>query len=102
MTARVVLIPDTRDTGLVESDTHAAMLDQSGVFTVKDAIRPGEYTLYAFEGVPEGAWTDAEFMKEIEGKGVRVKLGEGDVKTVEIPLIPRPDLTALITRLGMN
>lgn len=102
MTARVVLIPDTRDTGLVESDTHAAMLDQSGVFTVKDAIRPGEYTLYAFEGVPEGAWTDAEFMKEIEGKGVRVKPGEGDVKTVEIPLIPRPDLTALITRLGMN
>ena len=65
-------------------------------------MRPGEYTHYAFEGIPDGAWTDAEFTKEIEGKGVRIKVGEGDTKTVEVALIPRSDIAALLTRLGMD
>lgn len=83
-------------------DTHLGGLDQSGAFVVKEPVRPGEYTLYAFEGVPDGAWTDAEFIKEIEGNGVRIKVGEGDAKTVEVPLIPRSDIAGLLTRLGMD
>lgn len=39
-------------------------------FAVKEVVSPGEYTLYAFEDVPDGAWTDAEFLKGIKGKGV--------------------------------
>jgi hypothetical protein len=69
---------------------------------VKEPVRPGEYTLYAFEGVPDGAWTEAEFIKEMEGRGVRIKVGEGDAKTVELPLIPRSEIAALLTRLGMD
>ncbi len=100
--AQVVLLPETSDADLKSSETRLGVLDQSGAFTVKDAVRPGEYTLYAFEGVPNGAWTDAEFIKEVGGKGVRIKVGEGDVKTVEVPLIPRPDIAALLARLGMD
>lgn len=101
-TPQVVLLPDTSDTELRLYDTHQGALDQSGAFTVKEAVRPGEYTLYAFEGVPDGAWTDAEFIREIEGKGVRMKVGQGDAKTVEVPLTPRSDIAALLTRLGMD
>ena len=99
---QVVLLPDSADAGLRRYDTHAGALDQSGAFVVKEPVRPGEYTLYAFEGVPEGAWTDAEFMKEMDGKGIRIKVAEGDAKTVEVPLIPRSDVAALLTRLGMD
>jgi hypothetical protein len=101
-TPQVVLLPDTPDAGLRRYDTHLGGLDQSGAFVVKEPVRPGEYTLYAFEGVPAGAWTDTEFISEIEGKGVRIKVEEGDAKTAEVPLIPRSDIAALLTRLGMN
>lgn len=101
-TPQVVLLPDTPDAGLRRYNTHLGRLDQSGAFAVKEPVRPGEYTLYAFEGVPDGAWTDSEFIKEIEGKGVRVKVAEGDAKTIEVPLIPRSDIAALLARLGMD
>jgi len=101
-TRRVVLLPDTPDAEPRRYDTHLGAFDQSGAFTVKQPVRPGEYTLYALEGVPDGAWTDAEFIKGIEGKGVGIKVAEGDAKTVEVPLIPRSDLAALLTRLGMD
>jgi Carboxypeptidase regulatory-like domain len=101
-TPQVLLLPDTPDAELRRYDTHLGGLDQSGAFAVKEPVRPGEYTLYAFEGVPDGAWTDAEFIKEIEGKGVRIKVGERDAKTVEVPLIPRSDIAVLLTRLGMD
>ena len=96
-TPQVVLLPDTAG-----HDTYAGVLDQSGEFTVKNAVRPGEYTLYAFEGVPDGVWTDAEFIKAIDGKGVRIKVEEGDAKTVEVPLIPRAEIGPLLARLGIN
>jgi hypothetical protein len=101
-TPQVVLLPDTPDAEVRRCETHLGGLDQSGAFTVKEPVRPGEYTLYAFEGVPDGAWTDLEFIKEIEGKGIRVKVGEGDARTIEVPLIPRSDIAALLTRLGMD
>jgi hypothetical protein len=101
-TPQVVLLPDTFDTELQLYDTHLSVLDQSGAFTVKEAVRPGAYTLYAFEGAPDGVWTDPEFIKEIEGRGVRIKVVEEDAKTVEVPLIPRSDVAALLTRLGMD
>jgi hypothetical protein len=36
------------------------------------------------------------------GKGVRIKVGEGEAKTVEVPLIPRSDIAALLTRLEID
>jgi hypothetical protein len=101
-TPQVVLMPYTSDAGLRHYDTHLGALDQSGEFVVKEPVRPGEYTLYAFEGVPDGAWTDAEFIKEVGGKGVRIKLGSAEAKTVDVPLIPRAEIAPLLTRLGMD
>ena len=47
-------------------------------------------------------WADTVFIKEIEGKGVRIKVEEGEAKAVELPLIPRSDIAALLARLGMD
>jgi hypothetical protein len=99
---QIVLLPDTPDAALRHFDTHLGVLDQSGAFSVKEPVKPGAYTIYAFEGVPDGAWTDAEFMKEMEGKGVRIQVEGRDAKTVELPLIPRSDIAGLLTRLGMD
>jgi hypothetical protein len=101
-TPQIVLLPDTPDAELRRYDTRLGGLDQSGAFAVKEPVRPGEYTLYAFEGAPDGAWTNSELIREIEGKGVRIKVAEGDAKTIEVPLIPRADIAALLTRLGMD
>jgi hypothetical protein len=101
-TAQIVLLPNTSDAESELDETRLGVLDQSGAFTVRDAVRPGEYTLYAFERVPDGAWTNAEFIKGIDGKGVRITVSEGDVKTIEAPLIERSDIAALLIRLGMN
>jgi hypothetical protein len=102
LAAQVVLLPRPSDAGLQLFETRLGVMDQSGAFTLKNAVPPGEYTLYAFEGVPDGAWTDAEFIREIEGKGVRIKVGEREAKTVEVPLIQRSDIAALLARQGMN
>jgi hypothetical protein len=101
-TPQVVLLPDRSDTELKPYDIHVGTVDQSGGFAVKEPVRPGEYMLYAFDGVPDGVWTDAEFMKEIGSKGVHIKVDEGDAKTVDLPLIPRSDIAPLLTRLGMD
>jgi hypothetical protein len=60
---QVVLLPDTADAELRRYDTHLGIFDQSGAFTVKEPVRPGEYILYALQGVPDGAWTDPEFIR---------------------------------------
>ncbi len=99
---QVVLLPDTADSDSKLSETHLGVLDQLNAFAVKDVVRPGGYTAYAFQGVPDGAWTDPEFIKGVESKGVRVAVAEGDVKVIEVPLIPQADLAALLVRLGMN
>jgi len=101
-TPQVVLLPDTPDAEQRRYDTHLGGFDQSGAFTMKEPVRPGEYTLYAFDGVPDGAWADAEFIQGVEGKGVRIKVGERDAKTVEVPLIPQSNIAVLLTRLGMD
>jgi hypothetical protein len=99
---QVVLLPHKSDPGLTPYDTHLGAIDQSGAFTFREPVRPGEYTLYAFCGVPEGVWTDSQFITEIETRGLRLKLEEGDVRTVQLPIIPASDTTPILTRLGMN
>jgi hypothetical protein len=75
--------------------------DQNGVFTIGN-IRPGAYRLLAFENVPDGAWVDAEFWKEIRSKGLQVELSEGDYKSAEVPLVLRAEIAPLLTRLGIE
>ncbi len=98
---RVVLVPDTDSPEEREFGTRPAVRDQNGIFRL-DNLAPGAYRVFAFENVPDGAWIDAEFWKEIRGKGAELSVGEGESKTADAPLVLRSEIAALLSRLGME
>jgi hypothetical protein len=98
---QVILTPDTTDTARREYETHIAVFDQNGVFSL-DAIPPGSYKLYAFEKVPDGVWLDPDFLKEIETKGTAVDAAEDDANTIQLPLILKADTDRVLTKLGIE
>jgi hypothetical protein len=54
--------------------------DATGAFELRDII-PGEYLIYAWSSVPEGAMMDPWFMERYKGKGLPVKVeGNGRLK----------------------
>jgi hypothetical protein len=91
---QVVLIP-------AAGQPRLGTFDQTHQFLFQD-IPPGAYKLYAFDGVPGGAWEDAEFMKEVGSSATDLDLGEGDVKSVEIPVFPKADMARIVKKLGME
>src|SRR5262249_5188655 len=71
--ATVALVPDHRD----RSDYYANIIaDQEGHFRFRN-VRPGDYKLFAWEQVPEYAWMDPDYMRELESKGTAVNVTEG-------------------------
>ncbi len=99
--ARVVLVPDTESSAERAFGTRPAVRDQNGVYSIGN-IAAGAYRLFAFESVPEEAWVDAEFWKEIRSKGVDLRISEGESKNAEVPLMTRPEIAPLLSRLGME
>jgi|HubBroStandDraft_5_1064220.scaffolds.fasta_scaffold15853_2 hypothetical protein len=83
----VVLVPDAK-----HRDRHdlyrTERTDQHGVFKIKQ-IAPGDYALYTWDEVDEGAWEDPDFMRPFEEKkqGEKVTVQERDDKTVNITVI---------------
>jgi hypothetical protein len=61
--------------------------DDEGRFKLT-GLAPGEYKVFAFERVEEGAWQDPEFIRLFEGRGVAVRVEQGRQSAVEIPVIP--------------
>jgi hypothetical protein len=51
-------------------------------------ITPGEYKVYAWRDVEDGAWRDPEFMKNYEDRGETVRFSEGTVLTAQVVAIP--------------
>ena len=93
---QVVLIPKDQPT-----DAKLARFDQNGAFTFED-LPPGSYALYAFEGVPEGAWEDAAFLKEVAAKAASVELMESETRGLDLPLLTKKELAATLQKLGME
>ena len=100
-TPQVVLIPETPDAARREHETRAATFDQNGVFSI-GSIPPGSYKLFAFESVPEGIWLDPDFLKEVESTGVAFELAEGDAKTIQTPLLGKPETDRVLAKLGID
>jgi Carboxypeptidase regulatory-like domain len=64
-----------------------ATTDQRGHFELRGIV-PGEYKLFSWDQVEEGAWEDPEFLKTFEEKGQEVSAQEGERKSVELVTIP--------------
>jgi len=63
--------------------------DQSGRFSLRGVL-PGSYTLYAWENVDGESYLDPNFLKNYQGLGSALHLGEGERKTVQLQVIPDP------------
>jgi hypothetical protein len=83
----VVLVPDAK-----HRDRHdlyrTERTDQHGVFKIKQ-VAPGDYTLYSWDEVEDGAWEDPDFIKPFEEKkqGERVVVQDRDDKSFNITVI---------------
>jgi protocatechuate 3,4-dioxygenase beta subunit len=78
--AVVALLPDNRRRNELYQTTTA---DASGRFHF-DRVPPGEYKLFSWSEVDDGAWFDAEFMKGVESRGMPIHIGEGETKTARV------------------
>lgn len=84
--SRVALVPDyafRRRADLYRSGT----TDSSGKFRIQ-GVPPGNYKIFAWEDIPDGAWQDEETLRAYEGRGKAVRVGEGGQSTVDLVVIP--------------
>jgi carboxypeptidase family protein len=64
--------------------------DQSGRFTMR-GVRPGEYSVLAWEVLDGDDYFDPDFLKPLEAQGTSVKIEKGGHQTVALKIIPAPD-----------
>ena len=81
----VVLVPEGPRK---ESDRYYSVTstDQTGHFTLKN-LTPGEYRVYSFDNIENGAYMDPEWMLPYQGKGERVSLKDSGHETVTLKLV---------------
>jgi hypothetical protein len=48
----------------------------------------------ALEDPEPGIWTDAEFLKTVEGRGERFSIGDKESKQFQLQLVPKTQMTA--------
>jgi hypothetical protein len=83
--AVIVAVPEMRLRARTDR-YYKTVSDQRGHFSLH-GVRPGEFTLFAWESVEGEAYFNPEFLKSYEGQGSGLKVGEGDRKTVQLEVI---------------
>ncbi len=83
--AVVVAVPDGRMRARVDH-YRKTVTDQSGRFKL-GGLRPGDYTVLAWESVEGEAYYDPEFVKLYEGQGSSVRVAEGERKSLQVEAI---------------
>jgi len=84
--AVVVLQPTSAKAHRVADLQKTITADQNGGFRMR-GLTPGEYKLYAFEGVEGGEAGDVEMLKEHEAKALNLSLKEGAREAKELKAV---------------
>ena len=84
--ATVVLLPEKEELRGVWEYVKTATTNQNGSYSIKN-IDPGEYRLFAWEDIENGAWADPDVIKPIESKGKKLTLRPSSSETVELRAI---------------
>jgi hypothetical protein len=84
--AKVTLIPDEGHRSY-SSFYKTAETDEHGRFSIK-GVAPGEYKIYAWEDIEEGAHQDPDFVKPHESDGQTVSIKERGHETAQLKAIP--------------
>lgn len=61
--------------------------NSSGSFNLQ-GIPPGDYKIFAWEDIADGAWQDPEVLRDFETRGKVVRINEGAQAAVEVVVIP--------------
>ncbi|HLQ76062.1 MAG TPA: carboxypeptidase-like regulatory domain-containing protein [Terriglobia bacterium] len=64
-----------------------ATTDASGRFQIA-LVPPGDYKVFAWDDVQDGAWQDPEFLSRYEDSGKRIQIGESGKETVTLQATP--------------
>jgi len=83
--ATVVLLPEDPSRRYPEN-TRSEETDDKGHAAFKD-VPPGNYLLFAWEKVEEGAWFDPAFVKTASSAATKVSVGPKESQRVEIKVI---------------
>lgn len=84
--AVIVAVPELRLRSRTDG-YYKTVSDQRGHFTLH-GVRPGAFTLFAWESVEGEAYYNPDFLKSYEGQGTGLRVGEGDRKKVQLVVIP--------------
>lgn len=84
--ATVVAVPESRFRGRPDRYLKTVS-DQSGRFSLH-GIRPGDYTVFAWESVDGEAYFSPEFVKSYDGLGSALKVSEGLRTALQLKVIP--------------
>jgi hypothetical protein len=87
--AVVVAVPEARMRSRVDRYCKT-VADQTGRFSLR-GLRPGDYTLLAWEAVDGEAYYNPDFLKLYEGQGTALPVSEGDRKSVQLEAIAESD-----------
>jgi hypothetical protein len=87
--AVVVAVPEARWRGR-EDRYRQAVSDQSGRFNLR-GVRPGDYTLFAWDSVESDAYLSADFLKTYDGQGIPLRMNEGERKSVQLTALHSPE-----------
>lgn len=72
-----------------EGRTRMVTPDQDGRFKVR-SLRPGMYYAAAVDSVETGQWMDPDYLATIQSRAVRLSLGDGETKSVDLKLVTVP------------
>jgi hypothetical protein len=79
----VVLVPNSRN----RFDLfRTATIDPSGQFHL-DRVPPGDYKLFAWDDLSDGAWQDPDFIRAYEDRGTPVRVREGAKDSIRLTTI---------------
>ena len=82
----VALVPDAAQQKRYDV-YRTATSDSAGRIHLTNVV-PGDYRIFAWESVENGAWTDPDFMRAYQNNGTAVHVGEGGQATTNVRLIP--------------
>lgn len=84
--AVVVAVPETRMRGRMDR-YRKTQSDQNGRFQLQ-GLRPGDYTVVAWESVDGEEYYNPDFLKAYAGQGTAVRISEGERKMLPLEAIP--------------
>jgi hypothetical protein len=86
--ALVALVPSQRERGDLYKSAQATV---GGAFAL-DGVAPGEYALFAWQGVDPSAFQNPALLTRFEDRGQAVTVRENATLTVQLRMIPESDL----------